>query len=171
MYGVRAAPAGKGTVARDAVSQTVRPKWPDWKLEILATDVSYKRRGGRVRPSRVLSHRWRPSAAVYRDMMRWMEPRGDEWKNKSIARLEMIDFRVSLPQSPWVISIISQPQCPASLRCRTKAGAILALRQTIVWRESWLLLGAGEPLSALRPCLLRARNIAACMNVRNPFDR
>lgn len=80
--------------------QNERPRWPDWSLEILATDISHsaiaKARSGMI--AQMEAQRGLPVS----DMLRWMTPEGDDWRISPVLR-EMIDFRIDnlvTPQAP-----------------------------------------------------------------------
>ncbi len=74
-----------------------REAWPDWRLQILATDISgtavERARSGRVSQMDV------QRGLAITDLLRWMVPAGDEWLFDRRLR-EMIDFRVDNLLSP-----------------------------------------------------------------------
>lgn len=80
--------------------QNGRARWPDWSMEILATDISHsaidKARSGLI--AQMEAQRGLPVS----DLLRWMKPEGDDWRISPMLR-EMIDFRIDnliMPQAP-----------------------------------------------------------------------
>lgn len=68
-----------------------RASWPGWRMQILATDVSHmaikRAQSGTVPQIEV------QRGLAINDLLRWMEPSGDQWRVGAAIR-DMIDFRV-----------------------------------------------------------------------------
>lgn len=140
-------------------------KWPDWKLEILATDVSHsaidKARSGTITQMEV------QRGLSISDMVRWMEPEGDGWRISSALR-GMIDFRVDN---------LCDPKAPKGdfdiILCRNVLLYFDAERKqdlfTLLAQHSspggWLLLGAGETTIGL------TTHFAASQTCRGVYER
>ncbi len=141
------------------------PQWADWTLELLATDVSHaaiqKAQSGIV--TQMEAQRGLPVS----DMVRWMEPDGDEWRISPELR-NMIDFRVDN---------LCEPKAPKGeydiILCRNVLLYFDAERKqelfSIFARHSapggWLLLGAGETTIGL------TTQFAASQKFRGVYER
>lgn len=80
--------------------QNDRARWPDWRMEILATDISHAAIA-RAR-SGVIPQMEAQRGLAVSDMLRWMAPEGDDWRVSPALR-DMIDFRIDTliaPQAP-----------------------------------------------------------------------
>lgn len=142
-----------------------RARWPDWRLEILATDISHSVIA-RARSGVVPQMEAQRGLAVS-DMLRWMEPEGEDWRIKPALR-GMIDFRVD--------NLVA-PQAPAGsydlILCRNVLLYFTAERKRDLFaalaRHSapggWLLLGAGETTIDL------TTDFAACAEHRGAYRR
>ena len=66
-------------------------RWPDWKMQIVATDISNRavEQADKGLFSQIAVQRGLPIG----DLLRWFEPEGDQWRINRTLR-EMIDFRV-----------------------------------------------------------------------------
>lgn len=139
--------------------------WPDWQLEILATDVSHmaieKARSGVI--TQMEAQRGLPVS----DMVRWMEPQGDDWKISS-ALLGMIDFRVDnlcRPKAPkGDFDIILCRNVLLYFNTERKQGLFTLLSRHSS-TGSWLLLGAGETTIGL------TTRFAASQKYRGVYER
>ncbi len=119
-------------------------KWPDWKLDILATDVSHaaidKARSG------VITQMEAQRGLSISDMVRWMEPEGDGWRI-SPALHGMIDFRVDnlcdpkAPKGDFDIILCRNVLLYFDTERKQELFSLLAQHSAA---GSWLLLGAGE---------------------------
>lgn len=80
--------------------QNNRSRWPDWRIEILATDISHTAIARAC--SGVIPQMEAQRGLPVSDMLRWMEPEGDDWRISPAVR-GMIDFRIDnlvAPQAP-----------------------------------------------------------------------
>lgn len=80
--------------------QNDRARWSDWRLDILATDISHTAIA-RARSGLIPQMEAQRGLSVS-DMLRWMEPEGDDWRISPVVR-GMIDFRIDTlvaPQAP-----------------------------------------------------------------------
>lgn len=77
-----------------------RTGWPEWKMEILATDISHSAIA-RARSGIVPQMEAQRGLPVL-DMLRWMEPEGDHWRISPTLR-DMVEFQVDnlfAPEAP-----------------------------------------------------------------------
>ncbi|MGD9812012.1 MAG: protein-glutamate O-methyltransferase CheR [Sphingobium sp.] len=118
--------------------------WPGWRLQILATDVS-RAAIDRARSGLV------PQMEVQRglpinDLLRWMEPDGDQWRVSSELR-QMIDFRVdnlcapSAPSGDYDLIFCRNVLLYFNGERKKQIFSLLARHCAI---NGYLLLGAGE---------------------------
>jgi len=121
-----------------------RTGWPEWKMEILATDISHsaiaRARSGIV--PQMEAQRGLPVS----DMLRWMEPEGDHWRISPTLR-DMVEFQVDN---------LFAPEAPRGtydmILCRNVLLYFTAEKKQQLFAQlarhaspgGWLLLGAGE---------------------------
>lgn len=142
-----------------------RARWPDWRLEILATDISHSAIT-RARSGVVPQMEAQRGLAVS-DMLRWMEPEGEDWRIKPALR-GMVDFR---------LDNLVAPQAPTSsydlILCRNVLLYFTPERKRDLFSTlahhsapgGWLLLGAGETTIDL------TTDFAACPDHRGVYRR
>jgi len=140
-------------------------KWQDWKLEILATDVSHEAIG--KAQSGIITQMEAQRGLSISDMMRWMEPRGDEWKI-SPSLLGMIDFRVDnlcapkAPKGDFDIILCRNVLLYFDAERKQELFSLFAKHSLA---GSWLLLGAGETTIGL------TTQFAASQKYRGVYER
>lgn len=119
-------------------------QWSDWRMQILATDVSAamidKAKSG------VVSQMDVQRGLAINDLLRWVTPAGDDWKIDPSLR-EMIDFRVdnllepSAPAGEYDIILCRNVLLYFSAEHKQQIFGVLAKHSGV---DATLLLGAGE---------------------------
>ncbi len=118
--------------------------WPDWRMKILATDVSStaieRARSGLIPQMEV------QRGLAINDLLKWMEPEGDLWRVHPAIQ-EMIDFRVDnlfgpkAPAGEYDLVLCRNVLLYFSPERKKQLLATLASHSAV---GGFLLLGAGE---------------------------
>lgn len=142
-----------------------RAQWPDWSLEILATDISHAAIARAC--SGVVPQMEAQRGLPVSDMLRWMEQDGDDWRLNPLL-LQMIDFQVDNLMAPNAPSgVYDLILCRNVLLYFTPARkqALFSLMARHSRPGGWLLLGAGETSIGL------TTQFAACPDNRGAYRR
>lgn len=142
-----------------------RARWPDWRLEILATDISHSaiaRAQSGIVPQ-IEAQRGLPVS----EMLRWMEPEGDDWRIGPALRGK-VDFRCEnlidpkVPSGDYDLILCRNVLLYFTPERKRDLFSVLARHSA---PGSWLLLGAGETTIDL------TTDFAACPDHRGAYRR
>ncbi len=140
-------------------------RWPNWRLRILATDISAtaieRARSGLFNQNEV------QRGLPVNELLRWFEPEGQQWRIDKSLR-EMIDFRVgNLFDDKNVAGTYAAVFCRNVLLYFSgeRKRRLLAILSRHLRAGNFLLLGAGETVIGQRS------NFSASARFRGVYER